>query len=245
MAIPTYRASAAHNLSTRHESLSSTWSYIYSMSFHCHGTVVVADDGSPDECRHADQLIKLLLAAVSTFWYESAYIGNGMMGAMLTVENQTCGCPMVCDPTCRCPNEDDGRACIASYCNQSSCPIADPHDPTGPVLKNGSHGHFICPVSMPLCSGYEYGKQFGNCVGGKPNASVRCPLPPGVGPGAPGTAKLRLDINRVDGASHCCVHSVVRPPPSSASSTPPFSVDLCCPQRCFFVDDCFFLQRGH
>ena len=40
---------------------------------------------------------------IPTFWYESAYIGNGMMGAMLTVENRTCGCPIICDQRCACP----------------------------------------------------------------------------------------------------------------------------------------------
>jgi hypothetical protein len=122
------------------------------------------------------------------------------MGAMLTVENQTCGCPLVCDSACRCPDADGGRACVASYCNQSSCPGADPNDPSKFTAKNGTDGALVCPASAPLCSEYEYGKQMGSCIGSKTNASARCPLSPGVGPGNPGTAKLRLDLNRVDGA---------------------------------------------
>jgi hypothetical protein len=132
----------------------------------------------------------------STFWYESAYIGNGMMGAMLTLENETCGCPLVCDPTCRCPNADGGRACLANYCNQSACPITDPSDPSQHVAKNSSDGAFVCPATAPLCIGYTYGKHMGSCISSHGNTSARCLLWPGA---APGTAKLRLDVNRVDG----------------------------------------------
>ena len=147
------------------------------------------------------------MCARSTFWYESAYIGNGMMGAMLTLENATCGCPLVCDPTCRCPNADGGRACVADYCDQLLCPVSDPMDPGDPNepgfhLKNGSNGALICPAHTPACVGYSYGQhQMGSCVA---NGSVvqalapRCPLPQGTGPGAAGTAKLRWDVNRVD-----------------------------------------------
>ena len=100
-----------------------------------------------------------LVCARSTFWYESAYIGNGMMGAMLTLENATCGCPLVCDPTCRCPNADGGRACVADYCDKLLCPVSDPADPTGFRLKNGSDGALICPAHTPACA--DWAPEFG------------------------------------------------------------------------------------
>ena len=130
---------------------------------------------------------------IPTFWYESAYIGNGVMGAMLTVENRTCGCPLLCDKECRCPDVGDGgRACVADHCAAALCPVSDPADPGEPghpglTSKNGTHGALICPPETPACADYTYGVRMGSCVRrADSNASSPCPLPEGEGPGQPG-----------------------------------------------------------
>lgn len=128
---------------------------------------------------------------IPTFWFESAYIGNGMMGGMLTVENTTCGCPLVCDPLCRCP--DAGQACAASWCEQAVCPASDPKaraagPAAGLLNKTGPHAADVCPHSSPQCVGYDYGTHLGSCAA---NGSSSCALPPAHGPV---TAKLRQRI---------------------------------------------------
>ena len=53
-------------------------------------------------------------AFVPTKWYMSAYVGDGSMGALLTVKNSTCSCPLLCSPTCACPTHIAGCEKVAA-----------------------------------------------------------------------------------------------------------------------------------